>query len=207
MSEYGIALLIVLQSVLIHSQCHLCLEACCQTFELGQQPNVALFCCCCSGWWALGQLFSCWQWLWLRCGCWSGVRRVRVGTITGGNVGAGDGWLFLPVNILTVFCIKSVFGLLDPAASGRFIDDADDADIEWQRTTSGALPPDQSVLLPKLLPPMEPSRPAELDLYGGGDSDSKAVRFGGGLIHFWYISDSCNEDKRGISGRVGGQRV
>jgi len=46
-----------------------------------------------------------------------------------------------------------------------------------------------------LLPPLDqspgsplPSIPAELVRYGGGDSPSNTVRFGGGRIHFWYIS-------------------
>lgn len=145
---------------IIH-KCHLGGRTCGHTLGLGR------FCDC----------PPCW---------WSEVRRGLVGTMTTGNVGAGGGWLlFLPVNIFTVLCIKSVFGPLGPA-SGRF--DVDD--IEWHRTTRGALPPDHSLLLLELLLPIDPSSPAELDLYGGGDSDSSTVRFGGGLMHFWYISDS-----------------
>lgn len=143
-------------------KCHLEAQTCGQTLGFGRAVGL---CCCCSE-----------------------VRRGLDGTTTTGNVGAGGGWLFLPVNILTVLCIKSVFWPLGPA-SGRF----DVEDIEWHRTTSGALPPDQSLLPELLLLPIDPNSPAELDLYGGGDSDSKTVRLGGGLMHFWYISDSCNK--------------
>lgn len=83
----------------------------------------------------------------------------RAGTITtGGNVGA-VGWFFLPVNIFTVLCIKSVFWACDgPASVGRF--DVDD--IEWHLTTNGVLPPDQSLLV-ELLLAREPNNPAELE--------------------------------------------
>ena len=122
-----------------------------------------------------------------------------MGTITTGNVCGGGVTtpalpFFPPVKILTVLCKKSVFCPLLPA-SGRLLDEEEvDDDIEWQRTTRGAPPPpDQSPPPPPLLLLLlldEPSRPAELDRYGGGDSDSSTVRFGGGRMHFWWISDS-----------------
>lgn len=127
------------------------------------------------------------------------------GTMTWGiNVGAGAGggccccWLFLPVNILTVFCIKSVFcppPLLLPAdvvapqpsivapmlplllelaptmlALSGLLEDEADEDVELQRTADSR---DHSLQLPP-----------EPDLYEGGDSDSRTVRFGGGRMHF-----------------------
>lgn len=106
------------------------------------------------------------------------------GTTTTGNVGAGGGWwccVFLPVKILTVLCKKSVFW---PVAWGWELEDIglDVEDIEWQRTTSGAEPADQSLPLEEL---EEDARtPAELERYGGGDSLSNTVRFGGGRMHF-----------------------
>lgn len=63
-------------------------------------------------------------------------------------------------------------------------EDEEDDDIEWQRTTNGPLPEDQS------LEPVEEQEeewrtPAELERYGGGDSLSNTVRLGGGRMHFW----------------------
>lgn len=126
------------------------------------------------------------------------------GTITIGNVGAGGGGgccVFLPVNILTVLCKKSVFCpaatkvdavVVLPLAADADADDkvgfdVDDDDIEWHRNTIGALPADQSLplLLLLLLDELDDARtPAELERFGGGHSDSNTVRFGGGLIHF-----------------------
>lgn len=167
----------VLEYVCIFHKCHLRVRTCGQTLGFGLPGSCC--CCCCCG-----------------CVAEDSILLGLVGTITTGNEGAGGGWLFFPVNILTVLCKKSVFWPLE-LASDRF--DVDD--IEWHRTTNGALPPDQSllplVLLVLLLllftpppTPIEPSSPAELDRYGGGDSDSRTVRFGGGRMHFWHISDS-----------------
>lgn len=62
-------------------------------------------------------------------------------------------------------------------------------DIEWHRTTNGPVAEDQSLPLDDD-DEDEGNMPAELDRYGGGDSLSNTVRFGGGRMHFWYISDS-----------------
>lgn len=103
------------------------------------------------------------------------------GTTTTESVGGG-GVALLPVRILTVLCKKSVFwpGGWWHAAAGLEVED-----IEWQRTTSGAEPADQSEEALDVEEEEEASTPAELERYGGGDSLSNTVRLGGGRTHFW----------------------
>jgi hypothetical protein len=63
-------------------------------------------------------------------------------------------------------------------------DEQEPLDTLLQRTTRVLLLPtlDQSSGSPL------PSTHAEPVRYGGGDSPSNTVRFGGGRTHFWYIS-------------------
>lgn len=113
----------------------------------------------------------------------------EVGTMTTGSdcCVVGVDWdvdvVFLPpVNILTVLCKKSVFWA---AAAVLWWAGFEPDDIEWHRTTKGPEPEDQSLPLQEEDEEDEGSTPAELDRYGGGDSLSNTVRFGGGRMHFW----------------------
>lgn len=223
---YFYVLCIIMESLYytIHN-CHLNNETCGQTFCLGR-PLQDEFSAC--WWWCCCRCSCCWCSEILRGLVGTITTGGALVTADDDDKTPLIGWpppppppflSLFPVKRLTVLCIKSVFW---PAAavaqptmpqpdeatlplpqplllllSWRF----DVEDMEWHLTTrGGALPPDQSVLaLELLLPLIDPRRPAELDLYGGGDSDSNTVRFGGGFMHFWYISASCrghNENGR-----------